>query len=76
MNIKDALDIVQVILAIVLVILILLQVKGAGFTGMFGGDSTSVYRTRRGIEKRLFQFTIGISVAFFVISLINSLNIS
>jgi preprotein translocase subunit SecG len=52
--------------------LVLLQTKGAGFTGMFGGDSSSVYRTRRGLEKRMFQFTIGISIAFFVVALLNS----
>ena len=36
---------------------ILLQSRGAGLGATFGGDST-VYRSRRGIEKRLFQFTV------------------
>jgi preprotein translocase subunit SecG len=60
------------VLSIVVIALVLLQTKGAGFTGMFGGDSTSVYRTRRGLEKRMFQFTIGLSAAFFLVALINS----
>jgi preprotein translocase subunit SecG len=72
-GITDALNIVQMILAIVLSAIILLQTKGSGFTGMFGGDSSSVYRTKRGLELRLFQFTIGLSVVFFLIALINSL---
>ena len=38
---------------------ILLQSRGAGLGATFGGDST-VYRSRRGIEKRLFQFTIAL----------------
>jgi len=72
-GITDALNIVQMILAIVLSALILLQTKGSGFTGMFGGDSSTVYRTKRGLELRLFQLTIVLSVVFFLIALINSL---
>jgi preprotein translocase subunit SecG len=57
----------------VLTIIILLQTKGSGFTGMFGGDSSSVYRTRRGLELRMFQFTIGLAVLFFLVALVNSI---
>ena len=73
MNIRDALDVVQILLAVLLIALVLLQAKGSGFSGMFGGDSSSVYRTRRGIEKRMFQVTIIISVTFFVLAVVNSL---
>jgi len=48
--------------------MVLLQAKGAGLGGIFGGDG-GVYRTRRGVEKTLYQATIGLSVLFFVISL-------
>ena len=72
MTIKVALDVVQIILAIVLIGIILLQTKGAGLSGIFGGDSSSVYRTRRGLELRMFQFTIGLAVVFFLVALINS----
>lgn len=68
----NVLFVVQAILAVVLTILILLQVKGQGFSGSFGGDSSSIYRTRRGVEKTLFQFTIGLSIAFMVISVLTS----
>ena len=73
MELHDALNIIQVILAVVLIAAILMQSKGSSMGGIFGGDTTSVYRTRRGFERRLFQFTIGLSVAFFLVALLNSL---
>ncbi len=73
MTIEAALNIVQVVLAVVLILAVLMQTKGSSFSGIFGGDSSSVYRTRRGFELRLFQFTIGVAIAFFLIALINSI---
>ena len=64
-----AFRIVQVILAIFLSILILLQSRGAGMGSVFGGDG-NVFQTRRGIELTLFKFTIGIAAAFLLISLL------
>ncbi len=58
----------QIIVAIGLVASILLQARGAGLSSAFGGDS-AVYRSRRGIEKRLFQFTIALAVLFVLFSL-------
>ncbi len=72
MTIQTSLDVVQMVLAIVLTLAIMVQAKGSSFSGIFGGDSSSVYRTRRGFEKRLFQMTIVLSVIFFVVALINS----
>lgn len=68
----NVLFVVQAILAVVLTIAILLQVKGQGFSGSFGGGSDSIYRTRRGVERTLFQSTIGLSVVFLVIALLTS----
>ena len=73
MNLESALNIVQIIISIVLIILILLQAKGSGFGGFFGGDSSSIYRTRRGFERTLFQFTIFLSVVFVLLSLVSSI---
>lgn len=73
MDIKTALLIVQLVLAIVLIVVLLMQAKGTSFGGIFGGDSSSVYRTRRGFEKRLFQFTIVLSVVFFAVALVTSI---
>jgi preprotein translocase subunit SecG len=60
----------QVAVSIALIASILLQARGAGLGAAFGGDS-SVYRSRRGIEKRLFQFTIVLAVLFIAFSLAN-----
>ena len=58
--------IVQIILSIVLVFVVLLQSKGSVFGGAFGGDS-SAYRSRRGVEKTLFNFTILLAAVFVLI---------
>ena len=63
-------SIFQLILAILLVVVILLQQKGSGLGSAFGGSGI-VYTTRRGIDKALFQATIVISVFFFLIAVIN-----
>ncbi len=71
-----ALDVVQIIVCVLLMLVILTQAKGSGFSGTFGGDSGSIYRTRRGVEKTLFQFTIGISVFFVVLCIMSSIILS
>jgi len=58
------------IVAIALIASILMQSRGAGLGAAFGGDS-SVYRSRRGIEKRLFQFTIVLGFLFVLFSVAN-----
>ena len=60
----------QILVSIVLTLVILFQVKGTGLGGVFGGQA-SVYRTRRGIEKTLFQLTIVLAVLFVVISIVS-----
>ncbi len=59
----------QILVSIGLMASILLQARGAGLSAAFGGDS-SVYRSRRGIEKRLFQFTILLGSLFVVFSIV------
>ncbi len=75
MSVQDALFIVQILLALALITLVLLQTKGGGLSSIFGVDSSSVYRTRRGLERRMFQATILVSGLFFVISVLNSLKL-
>ena len=58
----------QLIVSVALMFSILLQSRGSGLGGTFGGDST-VYRSRRGIERRLWQFTIVLIVLFALFSL-------
>ncbi len=67
---QSLLNVIQIIVSIVLIIVVLLQAKGAGLGGILGGDS-SVFRTRRGVEKLLFRFTIVLAVVFVVISIIS-----
>ena len=57
----------QDLVGIFLMIAILFQARGSGLSATFGGDS-SVYRSRRGVEKRLWQFTIVLMVLFCVFS--------
>jgi preprotein translocase subunit SecG len=55
--------------SIILVLIILMQVRETG-TGLFGSSQAS-FRTRRGLEKTLFQFTIGMSVLFIILSILS-----
>jgi len=59
----------QILVSIALMAAILLQARGAGLGGTFGGDS-AVYRSRRGIERRLWQFTIVLAVLFNLFALV------
>ncbi|MBU0636973.1 MAG: preprotein translocase subunit SecG [Patescibacteria group bacterium] len=61
-------QIIQIIVAILLAIVILMQNRGSGLSNIFGGAS-NVYRTKRGIERKLFIATIILAVAFFLTSL-------
>ncbi len=61
---------IQIIVSIALVAVILVQAKGSGgLGGIFGGEGRGVYRTRRGVERTLFNVTIGLAVVFFVVSI-------
>ena len=60
---------IQILVAIVLIMVVLVQVRGQG-GGMFGSGESS-YRTRRGLEKKLFQFTIVLIVIFIGTSIIS-----
>ena len=64
---QDFLTFIEIIIAIVLVIVILVQVRGQG-TGVFGSAQTT-FRTRRGVERTLFRFTIILAAVFVLIAL-------
>lgn len=65
------LNIAQIIISVALIVAVLLQIRSSGLGGMFGGTESAVYRTRRGAERVLFNITIGLSIAFFVITILN-----
>ena len=64
------LSVAQIVLSIALILIILLQVRGGGLGGIFGQPDT-VYRTKRGVEKTLFQLTIALVVIFIILALIS-----
>lgn len=71
MTLSSSLFIVQIILSVALVALVLLQTKG-GMGDLLGGGS-GVFHRRRGVEKTLFQVTIGLVIVFFLSALATAL---
>ncbi len=65
------LNLAQIVVSIALIALVLLQTKGSALSGMFGGTDTSIHKTRRGLEKTVFNATIWLSVVFFLLALLN-----
>ena len=65
-------QIAQIILAVVLIVVLLLQTKGSSFSGAMGGDTGSIYHTRRGLEKTLFQLTIVLAIVFVALSVVGA----
>ncbi len=63
------LSVAQIVLSVTLILVILFQVRGGGLGGIFGQPGT-VYRTKRGVEKTLFQLTIALVVLFIIIAII------
>jgi preprotein translocase subunit SecG len=67
-----ALQTVQIILSVAVIIFILLQARGAGLGSAFGGSSAgSVFKTRRGVERLIFNITIVFIILFAAVSIIS-----
>ena len=64
------LNVAQIILSIALILAVLLQVRGGGLGGIFG-QPDSVFRTKRGVEKTLFQLTVALVVLFIIVSILS-----
>ncbi|MEK7508685.1 MAG: preprotein translocase subunit SecG [Patescibacteria group bacterium] len=62
--------IVQIVLAILLIVVILIQAKGTGLGSVFGGEG-NVFRTKRGFEKILFYITVALATGFLATALLN-----
>jgi preprotein translocase subunit SecG len=71
--VRIAMDLAQVVLALTLIILVLLQGKGNSASAFFNREAATTYRTRRGVERTLLQATIVIGILFSLLSLINNL---
>jgi len=69
-----AIQTIQIILCVAVIVFILLQVRGAGLGSAFGGSSAgSVFKTRRGVERLIFNLTIVFVVLFAIVSLLSAL---
>jgi len=71
MNIANILQIVVMATAVISILLILLQQRGASLGAGFG-SSGELYTTRRGLDKSLFQATV-VTVTVFVLSILSLL---
>ncbi len=65
------LNIIQIIISVTLMAIILIQVKGEGGGGMFGGG-VGVARTRRGLERTLYNVTIILAAVFLLMSFLSA----
>ena len=69
---QEFFNVALIILSVALTVAILIQSRGGGLGAAFGGGEMSgQYKTRRGLEKTLFQVTIGIASLFFLIVILN-----
>ena len=62
----------QILISAALIVLILLQERSAGLSGIFGGEG-GFYQTRRGLEKTIFRSTIVLTIAFVALAILNLL---
>lgn len=69
---KTSLHLAMIVVSVALIAAIILQSRGAGLGGLTGGDyGGSGFHVRRGIERLLFNITIGLSIVFFVLAVLN-----
>lgn len=69
---EKVLSIAQIVLSVLVIVTILLQQKGEGLSGIFGGQG-EFFATRRGLEKTIFVISIVLTIllaASVVLSLI------
>jgi preprotein translocase subunit SecG len=64
--------IAELIVAVTLIVVVLLQAKGTTASAFFTRDVGASYRTRRGIEKTLFLVTVGLAVLFLLLALLHN----
>lgn len=69
---EAALYIALIILSITLIGLVIIQGRTAGLQSR---DTSSIYRTKRGLEKTIYQATIVVAVVFLLLALVTSLPI-
>jgi preprotein translocase subunit SecG len=63
-----AINIAMIIISVLLIVLIMLQSNQSSFQG----DSSAIHRTRRGVERTLFNLTIIFGCVFVILATISS----
>jgi preprotein translocase subunit SecG len=63
-------SVAEIVIGVALVVLVLLQTKGSDLGGFMGGDTSTGYRTKRGMDATMHNVTIGFSIAFFVCTIL------
>ncbi len=74
MTFENYLNLAQLVISIVLIVVVLLQTRGGDIGAAFGGGGGgggSSFRTRRGLEKTLFQLTIVLAFVFVAMSAVS-----
>lgn len=61
---------IELLVAIILIALLVIQARGGGLGGIFGGWGTPTYRSRRGIERTIFRLTIILAALFVVVAIV------
>ena len=61
----------QIVISIILIALILVQERSSGLSGIFGGQGSTPYQTRRGLEKFIYWGTVGAAVIFVALAILN-----
>ncbi|MCS7295300.1 MAG: preprotein translocase subunit SecG [Chloroflexota bacterium] len=65
-------NLLQIAVSLLLILVVLLQVMGSGFGAALGSMSGgSIYRTKRGLERTLFQATIILAIVFIFVSFLS-----
>jgi preprotein translocase subunit SecG len=64
---------IELLVAIVLIALLVVQARGGGLGGIFGGWGTPTFRTRRGLERTLFRLTIIVAIVFVIVAIVTVL---
>ncbi len=67
----NIISIAQIIISLIVIVLILLQERSSGMSGIFGGGESEFYQTRRGLERLIFAATIALVLIFAGLSILN-----
>ena len=70
---NTALQLAQLFLALIVIVSVLIQVRNSGMGSALGGSDSSFFHSRRGIDRLTFNFTIGVSTLFFVVSILTAM---